>query len=258
MALTRLHPAELHVSVSQVKTYLACPRKYELRYVLGIPPETRALNLAFGSAIHEGLAAYYVALKNGTEPNRDEVLATFSDSIDEALNDHPPVLLDDDENAGTVKDKGVALLEVFLSHVERPDRVLAVEQPFAVDVKDPRSGNIIEEQFTGVLDALVEIEGHQVILEHKTAAKKWSQDQIDHDLQAGAYLAAIPASCVRLQCLLKTKTPSLDIHDLIRSEPQKNEAIDVICRVLDAIRAGAFWRNRGWACRGCEFEKQCG
>jgi len=152
----------------------------------------------------------------------------------------------------------VALLTTFFEHVERPDKVLAVEQPFAVDLVDPRTGHMVEEQFTGVLDALVEVEGHQVILEHKTAAKKWSQDQLDHDLQAGAYLAAIPASCVRLQCLLKTKTPSLDTHDLIRSEPQKNEAIDVICRVLDAIRAGAFWRNRGWACRGCEFEKQCG
>ena len=258
MALTRLHPAELHVSVSQVKTYLACPRKYELRYVLGIPPETRALNLVFGSAIHEGLAAYYVALKENTEPAREMVLSTFNDSIDEALLDQPPVLLDDDENAGTLKDKGVALLGVFLEHVEKPDKVLAVEQPFAVDLVDPRTGHMVEEQFTGVLDALVEVEGHQVILEHKTAAKKWSQDQLDYDLQAGAYLAAIPATCVRLQCLLKTKTPSLDIQDLLRSASQKNEAIDVICRVLDAIRAGAFWRNRGWACRGCEFEKQCG
>jgi len=257
MAITRLHPAELHVSVSQVQTFLMCPRKYELRYVVGAEPEKRSLNLVFGSAIHEALAAYYIALKEGAEPDRDLVLATFSDSIDEALLDTPPVELDDDESAGTAKDKGVALLNVFFEHVEKPDKILAVEQPFAVDVNDPRTGGIIEEQFTGVLDALVEVEGHQVILEHKTAARKWSQDQLDYDLQAGAYLAAIPAACVRLQCLLKTKTPSLETHDLLRSDFQKNEAIDVICRVLDAIRAGAFWRQRGWQCKGCEYSSSC-
>ena len=29
---------QLIVSVSQVKTWLMCPRKYELRYVRGLPP----------------------------------------------------------------------------------------------------------------------------------------------------------------------------------------------------------------------------
>jgi CRISPR/Cas system-associated exonuclease Cas4 (RecB family) len=37
--------AELHVSASQIKTWLMCPRKYQYRYVLGLQPEHRSGNL---------------------------------------------------------------------------------------------------------------------------------------------------------------------------------------------------------------------
>ena len=47
----------LHVSVSQVKTWLRCPRQYELRYVRGAEPEVVPTALAFGSAFHGALAA---------------------------------------------------------------------------------------------------------------------------------------------------------------------------------------------------------
>ncbi len=33
--------AELHVSVSQIKTWLLCPKKYFFRYVLGARPGTQ-------------------------------------------------------------------------------------------------------------------------------------------------------------------------------------------------------------------------
>ena len=202
MTIALHNRAELHVSVSQVKTYLICPRKYELRYVRGLQPESRALALVFGSAIHEALAAFYVALQTDTEPAPEHIITVFGDALDAECREGPEV----DEGkttVGEIKDKGIALLRLFHEQVERPDKVLAVEQPFTMDLTDPRSGQVIEEQFTGVIDAIIEMHGQRVLVEHKTAARKWSQDQLEHDLQISAYLAANPAHCIRLQCLLR-------------------------------------------------------
>jgi hypothetical protein len=57
--------------------------------------------------------------------------------------------------------------------------------------------------------------------------------------------------------LTKTKVPKMLVHDLQRSDREQVEAVTIVCRVLDAIRAGAFWQSPGWACKDCEFRKQC-
>ncbi len=47
-------------------------------------------------------------------------------------------------------------------------------------------------------------------------------------------------------------------YDVTRTEEARSEAVEIMCRVLDAIRAGMVWPNRGWPCRGCEYRRQCG
>ena len=46
-----------------LKTWLRCPRQYELKYVRGFEPEMVPRALAFGSAFHAALARHYVAKK---------------------------------------------------------------------------------------------------------------------------------------------------------------------------------------------------
>ena len=132
-----------------------------------------------------------------------------------------------------------------------------MEQPGRADIIDPESGEVIEEQLLAYLDAVVEVGGQQVVLEHKTAARAWSQDQLDFDLQVSLYLAMTGADSVRLQVLTKTKVPRLLVYDLQRTERELTEAVTIVCRVLDAIRAGPFWPSPGWACRECEYRRRC-
>ena len=40
------------ISVSQVTSYLLCPRKYRFRYIDKLEPEHRSANMAYGSAVH--------------------------------------------------------------------------------------------------------------------------------------------------------------------------------------------------------------
>ena len=249
--------AALHVSVSQIRAFLACPKRYEYRYVLGAEPEHRASNLVLGSAVHSALAGYYLALRDGATPDPAQVLAHYDHAFDAEAKGEPAVLLDEGETLDDVRAGGAALVRAFLAGAPEPGRVLSVEAPVFADVVDPASGEVLEEQLLAYLDAVVEIDGKPVVLEHKTAARAWSRDQLEFDLQVSLYLALTGAQFLRLQVLTKTKVPKLLVHDLRRTERELVEAVEVVCRVLDAIRAGAFWPNLGWGCRECEFRRQC-
>ena len=249
--------AELHVSVSQVKTWLICPKLYVSRYVLGLEREHRSPNLVLGSAVHEALASFYMSLQSGEVMGMDELVVTFSDAWDHSVQGEMSLLLPEGKTEGDIKDLGVGLVGVFALDVSIPDEVVAVEQPFAVDIADPDTGEVLEEQLVGAIDAVVVDEGETVILEHKTSARRWSQDQLDYDLQAGVYLGVTDASLLRFQVLLKTRAPGFVTYDVTRTEEARVEALLVLCRVLDAIRAGIAWPNRGWQCRNCEYRTQC-
>ncbi len=249
---------DLHCSVSQIRCAQLCSKKYEYRYVLGAEAEHRSPNLVLGSAVHEALARYYTVIRNGAVPHPEGVLAAYSDAFDAEAAKEPAVLLDDGETLGALKDSGVALVKAFLGEVKPPDKVFGVETAFACDVIDPDSGEILEEQLVGAFDAVVEDAGKLVVLEHKTAARAWSADQLEYDLQVGIYQAVTGADLVRLQVLTKTKVAKFYVHDLVRTDAAQVEAVSVVCRVLKAIRAGAFWHNRGWQCKDCEYRSRCG
>jgi hypothetical protein len=54
-----------HFSYSQLSTYLSCPLQYRLKNVDLIPPDFSPASLAFGSSIHEAVAAYYQSRLEG-------------------------------------------------------------------------------------------------------------------------------------------------------------------------------------------------
>lgn len=250
--------ASLHVSVSQVRAYQLCPRKYQLRYVLGAVAEQRSANLLLGTAVHEALAEYYRIIAAGELAEREVLFGVLQRKLADSVQSGPPVVFDDGEDMDQLVQQGRNLLQAFLEQGTMPEKVVGVEQQFVRDIIDPDSGELLEEQLVGYLDAVIEEGGRRLAVEHKTAAKAWSQDQLDHDLQVSLYQAMTGAEAVRLQVLTKTKVPRLLVHELQRDERQQVEAVRTVCRVLDAVRAGAFWPNRGWACRSCEYQRRCG
>jgi uncharacterized protein YdbL (DUF1318 family) len=255
-----LQPAEraaLHVSVSQIKCYAMCAKKYEWRYVVGAEPEHKSPNLVLGSAVHEALATWYRRHQVGVVPDVEVVEQVFHDTLAKMAAEGPEVLLDEGETLEDLDAAGLQLVRTFLANAVVPERVLAVESPFHADVVDPQTGEVLEEQLTGYLDAVVQDGERTIVLEHKTAARAWSQDQLDFDLQVSLYQGVTGADAVRLQVLTKTKVPKMLVHELVRTEREQQEAVGVVCQVLKAIRAGAFWPALGWSCKECEFRNRC-
>ncbi|HEY0839819.1 MAG TPA: PD-(D/E)XK nuclease family protein, partial [Vulgatibacter sp.] len=139
----------LHVSVSQIKGYLRCPRQYELRYVQGAEPAFVPVPLAFGSAFHEALGFYYGSVKaKGIAPSREETAQVFADAWAAALRGPVPLQNGEDEGTADQLDKGVAMLAAFHEHASATTmpQVESVETPFSVSLFDPETGEILEEQ----------------------------------------------------------------------------------------------------------------
>ena len=108
---------QLIVSVSQLKTWTMCPRKYELRYVRGLQPAFMPVALAFGIAFHSALGRYYSGIQSkGEAPALEIIEQTFRDSWQAQLDGQVPLQADEDDDLATVVDLGMKMLGVFHAH----------------------------------------------------------------------------------------------------------------------------------------------
>jgi len=254
-----------HTSVSAIGCWIRCSESFKHRYILRTPPSHRPAALAFGSAIHSALAAFYEHLQAyGEKPPVDLLHDTFTGRMDvEVADTSIPLLLDDNEDAGSLKDMGVGLLTVFHRDGLVPDgRVVGVEVPFSVDLADPETGEVGDVPLVGAIDAIVVHGGKTVLLEHKTAARKFTQDRLQHDLQPTAYRYAsrslgILRPGLAFQVLMKGRKPGVDVLAVERTDDQVIEMLNTVAAVLRGIGAGVFYKNRGWACGDCGFRYKC-
>lgn len=254
----------LHFSVSQMKAWLMCPRKYEYRYITGAEPEFVPMPLAFGSAFHAALAHHYGWLMRNEPAPVDEVRQRFVDAL--TLAKHGPVPLqvgDEDTGFDDAVAKGLQMLDVTLQHPSaQPAKVLSVEQSFFVDLFDVETGELLDEKLMGVIDLVIEEDGHRVLVEHKTSSKKYSLDQLVYDTQLSGYAFAADRLGwgevgLRFSVTTKTKSPALQVEDVRRDDGDQADFLRTAVGVLKAVDAGISFPVRGWACKGCPYKARC-
>ncbi len=259
---------ELHISYSQLNTFLTCSFKYAHRYVWGTKPETKPMALVFGRAIHRAVEEYYLHLKqHGTVMPLEQMVAVFDDTF-KAEHDltEEELTFKKGESYASLRDKGIELVMIFYDHIH-PQTIVDVEYPFGVSVPDLVGGGWLPIRLVGVFD-LIESDaaGNNLVGELKTSAQKYSNQHLDFDLQATVYsyamtqmkLALKPQSClVRYDVLLKTKKPSLERYFVTRNEADHRRMIHLVNEVLRAINQRIFYRNTGWQCGDCQYKKAC-
>ena len=260
--LAALRDAE-HVSVSSLKTYLMCPMKHAHRYLLRTEASHRSIALVLGVSVHEAVAEYYRFISEKGESPPPEFMTDALDTAWKGFEENGPPLKSDD--LGRDKDLGIALVRTFREQATRPTKILAVEEPFAVSVVAPDTGEVQDRLLVGAIDAIVaDEEGRVVLLELKTAKRRWSRDQLTYDLQPTVYQLAVRQlglaehPVLRYDFLLKLKKPCLESVEVTRSEGLEREAQVVITKVQRAVDAGIHYPVRSWACADCEFAHACG
>ena len=117
-----------HLSYSQISCYMACSLQYRLKYVEKIEPAFKSSALAFGSAIHESVAAYYQTKLEGDELRPDQMLDVYRDEWRRA--GQLKYFKGDNEDSLTEKAKG--MLTVFHGAVDADVQVVGVEEFFEI------------------------------------------------------------------------------------------------------------------------------
>jgi putative RecB family exonuclease len=245
-----------YLSASQINLYLACPVKYRLRYIDQVPPAFKSSSLVLGSAVHSAIEWLQNQWLAGERPAEEELLSIFQADLEaqtlEEVHFRPR------EDAASLRKTGSDLLKLYFLETEAKSP-RAAEQPFEVELVHPKTGEILDVPLHGWID-LIENDG--TIVEIKTAARMFDDLSLALHPQVSAYSYATTRLYgerlpVRLDCLLKTKTPRLERISVRRSEADDARLFLLAHQVVQAIGVGSFFPNPGWMCKDCDFRFAC-
>lgn len=243
-----------YLSVSQVTTYLGCPRKYKFRYIDKLEPEKRSAELALGSAVHSAIDWWMTERREGRSPTPEATQKLFAVDwlAQTATNEYDF----EDSSPEEYRVLGNQLVALFLGRFAAESPAVNSEERFEVFLVNPRTGEPLPVPLVGVFD-LVNEDG---IGEIKTTARKSSPDA--WGLQLAAYSLAWRATRgtkprMRVIQLIKTKVPKIEVCDADITERDEAWFCEVAVGAYDSILLGAFHPVPGWMCGGCEYWKAC-
>ncbi len=243
-----------HLSYSQINTYLTCPLRYKFQYVDLIPPAFRSSALAFGTAIHEAVAALYQTQLEGDELRPDQMLDVYRDTWEKAEN----IKYFNGDSEECLIEKAKGMLTVFHENRDPSITVLGVEEFFQLPL-----GGV--PPFEGYIDLIEQSpEGQITVVDLKTASKKLTNSSVHSNLQLTAYalgpeaLGFDPDTLnMRLDVLTKTKSPQMLKYETQRSEEQRHRFVRLVYGVWNAIESHVFYPRGDWHCQQCAWAEPC-
>jgi putative RecB family exonuclease len=245
-----------HLSYSQINCYLACPLKYRFAYVNQIPPEFTPASLAFGSAVHEAVAAYHGSRIEGDPLKPDHMLDVFRQSW---RSREAEVKFFNGDSAASLEAKAEQLLKVFHKSVDHTVTILGVEERFEMPMSNGTP------PLVGFIDLIEQKpDGTVVILDLKTASKRPTDFQVHNNMQLtcyslGAQALGFDSSSIelRLDILLKTKNPELVRCTTLRTERNRQRFCRLVQEVWNGIQQGITFPKEDWHCAQCAYTQQC-
>lgn len=244
-------------SASQLVSYAMCPRKYAMNYVYGAAPAFRSLSLVLGSAVHSAVGWYFEQRMRGVTPEVAEAEAILA--ADLQAETEGKVVRWKDHTPASLEEEGRRLLRAYLAtKADLP--VVAVEQPFIVDLVDPFTDECIGRQMKGFFDLV--LEGGKVV-ELKTSSRGWQEFDLIRHLQVGAYAFAWNAlhggpSQVQVDVIVKLKRePRVETYLIERGERDTLWWLAAAREIECGIAAGIFPPSPSGLCHECEYEVAC-
>jgi putative RecB family exonuclease len=244
------------LSISRVTTYLGCPLKYRFQYEDQLPRPWRVAAIAFGTSVHAAIEWFHRERMDGRSPSVEEALSVFE--ADWFAQNVEPLVFSDKEDAESLKAKGLALLTSYLVLMETV-QPKAIEAPFVLPLVDPVTGEDLDVTLRGTIDL---VEEGDTLVDVKTAGRMPENGGLERHLQLSTYAlvfyllhGVIPA--LRLDILLKLKSPRIEQLPTTRSLPDLAWTARLIASTARAIEQGHFYPNPSWRCSECEFYAAC-
>lgn len=246
-----------YVSASQLVAYAICPRKYAFHYVYGLAPEFRSTSLLLGSAVHGAIGWFFEERLRSATPTVEQAVSVLTADLLALSAD-----VDVRWKSGSLEslvEEGTRLVSLYLqSYADLP--VVAVESPFHVDLLDHDTGEVLGRPLEGFFDLVLD-DGR--VIELKTSAKAWNENDLVRHLQVGAYAYAWNTlhggpSAIDVHVLVKLKRePRIETHTIERGEPDTRWWLRTAAEIEAAISAGHFPPSPSPLCNDCEHARAC-
>jgi putative RecB family exonuclease len=261
---------QLHISHSQLFTYLNCSLKYWFAYVLQAPKAHSSIALHFGGAIHKALEVYYLALQQtGQILPLPELETAFTRKLYQSIDQAGiPVLYKKEmPDTASAVNMGKKMLQAFHSETNLDNHTIeGVELALSAPLYNHK-GEPMDIQLIGYIDLLLrDDQGNLVVIDHKTAKQKKSQTAVDDDLQMTAYSYLLASNryvfpkaeveC-RFDVLRKLKNPKLEQYHTTRGPVERKRFARLAAAVLAGIENRVFIPCNSWLCADCEYSKDC-
>jgi DNA helicase-2/ATP-dependent DNA helicase PcrA len=237
----------LSLSFSQVDAYLSCPERYRLRYVVGLStPAHHAL--AYGSALHQTIAAFHLRQGQGTPMTEAELLAEF------AANWTPDGFLSREHEEARYQAGQDALRRFRIEQLASGRTPIAIERPFRF-----RLG---QDQIVGRVDRLDRTPEGTVITDYKSSdvrEQKRADTRARDSLQLQVYALAHEAESGELPARVQLHFLDSGVVGSATPDPVRLEkARKTLDAAASGIRSGNFVpRPSAMTCGYCPFREIC-
>ena len=214
-----------------------------------------------GSAVHKAIEGFYqVWASDHVRMPVEEVVQLFSDCWADGTEGK---IFEPGCDADSILNLGKSLIEVFASEVH-PTEVVGIEQKFRIPLVDSNTGEYIID-LVGIFDLIEkDPDGTVVVVDHKTAAKRFSDADLEGNLQLSAYGLAsrqifdiTGTVLLRIDAMVKNKTPVFDQKFTLRTFESDRKFVKLASDILHAMEVNAFPPNPGWVCNGCNVKSNC-
>lgn len=238
-----------HVSHSQIGMWLRCPKQWEYRYVQGlkVPPSGALIE---GRCYHETLERNFKQkIVTREDMPLDDCLDAFSLAWDASLLEEEFIDWERGD-PGRVKDEGIGLVKEYRLTTSPSVLPLKVEETHVSEVAGVKFVCIVDLEDVSL-----------AVIDHKTSARKYIQDDVDKDIQASAAAFVLNRGIVFYNHVaVKTKTPQIQIVKTYRTRSDIDWWATMAAQVVAQMRTGiAPPRPTGWWCseRFCGYYEQC-
>jgi putative RecB family exonuclease len=260
MELSELRQQE-HLSASSISTYIDCSLQYYFSRVKRLPMEFVSDALSFGTVIHLVLAEFYRSKMTGDRLSLKDIHELYRQHWKQEAKDRSEIKYAEGKDFQSYIIEGVDLLSAWFNKL--PDdsfEVIGVEEAFTFKIPE------LSVPIIGAMDLLEQDDsGTVIITDFKTSSRAYSADEIDQNVQMTLYQLASRANgfadheiLLKLDCLIKTKTPKCESYWTTRSKLEEKRLIKKIQKVWEGISRGVFIPNdTSWKCKGCSHKKAC-
>ena len=248
-----------HWSYSSLNQLLSvCSLAWKFSHIDKLPRPFTPVSLVMGSAYHRVMEFIALHRLEGRLPMPDETRDLFHTLWEREQKEGPP-MEKTEEAPEKLAEQGAGLVAAYLQQIDPRERVVDINQAFAVPVGKS------ERPLIGEIDCVVEgADGQTVLVDWKTSGRRWPKEQADKSLQPTAYLYAYgqlkPGSTAgfRFDVAVKNKTPIIELNHTTRT-PDDFLRLEKLVEKADQIVLHELFYpcDQSFACTGCQYAEPC-